>query len=139
MKVSANIKLINQDDDTSCVLACLAMLTGTSMKVARESARELRMTCPLNDLEFLRLLALHGLLGIRQAEDNLFGGELYKVCVPSLNFAAGFHAVIIDLRELHTPKLYDPQNGREGRKFYGMDLSLGEGLKYISAIRIVDV
>jgi hypothetical protein len=43
-------------------------------------------------------------------------GYIYKLCVPSLNILGGQHAILVDFRKDF--KLYDPNMGREGVKYY---------------------
>lgn len=48
---------------------------------------------------------------------DLIPGNLMLATVPSLNIEAGNHRIVIDWRG-DEPVVYDPNEGRDGRKYY---------------------
>jgi len=136
MNIPEKIKLINQKDDISCTLACVAMVTGKKMGTIKMAAEELGIKPPCDNLEFLRLLTFFQVLGIPNnvSDEMIYSDALYKVSVPSINSKRGLHAVVIDTRHGDI-RVYDPQRGREGKEFY-----TAENIKsFSSPIKIIDI
>lgn len=109
------IKLVNQIDDKTCVAACMAMIAGVSIE------RVLKITEDIGEPPFSEETSMIGLTQLkvlprRQLENQILHGRIYIADVPSLNFLGTMHAVVLDFRDIF--EVYDPQNGREGKKFY---------------------
>lgn len=134
--ISKEIKLVNQDDDVSCSLACISMITGKNLSSVRMIAGEMGITAPCNNLEFLRILTAFKVLGVSvdTYDETMYENHLYKIVVPSLNSKRGTHAIIADTRHGEL-RIYDPQQDRKGKDFYTT-----ENLKsWSSPIRIIDI
>ena len=116
MNVVKNIDLVNQKDDLSCTIACVAMLSGYSFDYVRKIAKHNSLIAPLNTIETLQLLCEVKVLGMHKPDEILESGDLYLLTVPSLN-SVGFHNIILDLRE-GLKNVFDPQKGRENKRFY---------------------
>jgi hypothetical protein len=113
------IKHVQQDDDKSCTLACIAMVTGASYAELKKNV----MQVPVPHSEVDRLLYANGMYPLRSVYTTLFAGKTYIVAVPSLNFKGGMHSIVVQTGE--TPEdpfvILDPQEGREGREFYTLE------------------
>lgn len=115
-KVINSMKLINQQCEKSCVVAAISMVTGKSFDEVSEQVCRL----PVSEEEQDQLLTRFGFKFIRQIYPSLHPGCVYIASVPSLNNIATLHCVIIDTRN-DGFEVFDPQKGREGKKFYTSD------------------
>jgi len=43
----------------------------------------------------------------------------YVLTVPSLNISAGAHAILVHVKRSGGYRIYDPNKGKKGKKFYG--------------------
>lgn len=113
----SSLNHVRQINDQSCVHACLAMLNGKSVEEMWD-----RYPFPLTPKEELTILIESRLWPVCQQQ---FANQfplcgVYLVSVPSLNVAGANHRVVVTVGEADVV-CYDPQNGREGKKFYSMD------------------
>jgi hypothetical protein len=135
--IPSRIKLVNQDDNVSCVLAGVAMVTGVSLSMIRERCKILNIWPPLNTFDQCRLLVFCGIFPVMQNIDceSLIEGNVYAVTVPSLNTKGhGLHSIIVDTRNEGDIQIFDPQNGIEGKDFYTED-----ALKcYSTVLKLID-
>lgn len=132
-----NFKYKNQINDKSCVHACLAMITGKSVIEIWD-----RFPFPLTPKHELTLLIESRLWPVCQQHfSNQFPMcGLYLVSVPSLNVEGVNHRVVVSVRETDVI-CYDPQKGREGKKYYSSDsFSPGSGtpVKSYSEVCMID-
>ena len=119
-------ELVNQINDKTCVQACLAMITGASIKnVIRATGGG--ALCPDDRILFL---AAHGVL-CEQLNQTGWVYGVYLVSAPSLNVGRKTHQLIVNVRP-DWPKdspwqVLDPQSGREGKEAYtDEDMKSGE-------------
>lgn len=112
------MKLVNQKTNWDCGYAALAMFLDISYQDVEELVKEYAPTCAgkaLSDREVIRILANKGLTPIQAIS------PIYRVGVPeiavvaSLNFPGRLHYVVLSGQS----EVFDPQNGREGKKFFG--------------------
>jgi len=118
------IQLVNQINDKSCVHACIAMVTGNSVKEMWE-----RYPHPMENTHQLVLLIERKILPIPTALAQLgvyFPSiGIYFMSVPSLNVPGALHCVVVKA-EVDRFTVYDPQAGREGKKFYPSDCLMSD-------------
>jgi len=136
MKIPKEIKLVNQYDNLSCVLACMSMVTGKKIETVKSVIEKINIKAPLTNMQLLRTLSYFRVLAlpVNTSDESLYRGSLYIITVPSLNCERGNHAIVADARgdEL---LIYDPQDGVEGKKFYDES-----NLKnWSSPIKIIDI
>ena len=114
------IELIHQRQPTnnSCVSTCLAMLAGLPAEVVIATHQDdyfLRLRSPLAIMEDMGMMAvpLSSLSNVSCHE-----GCVYLVTVQSLNCAQTSHQIILDCRHPDGYRIYDPQMGNDGCRFY---------------------
>jgi len=108
---------VKQINDQSCVHACLAMFNGKSVEEMWS-----RFPFPLTPKHELTILIEAKLWPVSQQQ---FANQfpvcgIYLVSVPSLNVDGVNHRVVVVVGESDVI-CYDPQAGREGKKFYSRD------------------
>ena len=116
MKTKREITLVNQQEKTDCVAACIAMIVGVDINKVKKAAKEINLSFPMTNIDSVKLLCFFSVVGIMQTDESLYSGKIYKVGVASRN-SVGLHSLIIDLRSKKI-KVYDPQNGVYGKNFY---------------------
>jgi hypothetical protein len=111
------IKHVKQPTNTSCVSACIAMLTSCDVKIIIEEFHELYSRAEIRPDEFL---ARHGIVAepVSILDNQLQFDKIYLVSVPSLNVQAVTHQIIIDLRDDENVMLFDPNQGKKSKKYY---------------------
>lgn len=134
--VLETMKLVQQKDDYSCGVACIAMVTGKPYDEVRALVSEHSIGLHPRDVDFLL-----GQLGVEYS--RLMYPELCKcvphiITVPSLNIVGGLHYVVADVSE-GVLCVLDPQRGREGRKFYAYDRSDREGVQLTCFAEVVRI
>lgn len=103
-----------QPTDQTCTMTCIAMVLGIPATQAVEefhydyinSIQKPSAYFKLKNIAFKTVTESRGL-----EYDNV-----YIATVPSLNTVAGTHSIVIDATDNFT--VYDPNMGREGKKFY---------------------
>jgi len=131
--VQYEINLVNQTCNNDCVAACISMALGIPIEEIKDGAKMIGLGFPMTPFDATKLLCYFGVLGVRQQSDTLYSGNLYKIGVPSKNTQGGLHSILIDLRNGRN-YVFDPQQGVEGKKFYGVIPK-----QYFSPIQIIDL
>lgn len=103
--IEKNIELVNQINDSTCVHACLSMITGIDIEKIIDELPQ-----PCGPSQYLPWLVLYNVLPIQ--EHRLFYGALSLVTIPSRNKRGFFHVILVDLRFDDAAVVYDPQQGR---------------------------
>ena len=113
-----NIEHVRQEDDSSCLLACIAMVAGVSFEEAKRAVQECGGGTPVLVRVAMRALVRLNVLPTPQLGLDIYHGKTYIVSVPSLNHPGLMHSIVIDLsegkRDAWQVKVYDPNEGREG-------------------------
>jgi len=112
-----NIKIVNQRFDNDCVLACVSMLANVSYEDSVKAFEG--YDAPFGDIALAHALVR---LGLWLDVGNLKMGmrnETYLITVPSLNFTAVNHCIVLQIDETgNKSRVFDSQKGREGKLFY---------------------
>jgi len=118
------IKHQTQPTDNSCVAACIAMACNKPVKEIM--AKFHNPECGIAFDETISALADEGVPSIQYASGSFMPwGRTFLITVPSLNAEAMNHAVIIHANSSKDGiTIYDPNDGREGKKVYGRDCDL---------------
>jgi len=100
-----------------CVCTCMAMLCGLPRRelVKRYHKRYL-IDSEINISDILWELNI-SFRECRQ-EENIKPGKLYVASVPSLNIVTRLHLILVDWRIKSGLKIFDPNRGVSGRKYY---------------------
>jgi hypothetical protein len=69
-------------------------------------------------------------------ERTMKPGNVYIVCVPSLNIQAGTHAIVAELDSEGYWIVRDPNEGREGRLVYSQDRDCELPYVYVQAVTL---
>lgn len=113
------MRLVKQTTDWDCAFACIAMVCGVSLDDVMDVAGVTRP--PLLNEE-MRIIAHFQCLPTQVLDSALYTNRVHIVTVPSLNFEALNHAIVLTTSdEGEDAKVYDPQNGRKDKKFYTQD------------------
>lgn len=124
MYLSSDPILRNQIDDSSCVIACIAMALDLEVGYVADFAKSLDLTHSngIADLERNWILSKFGIL--TSEFQNISGVSVcagsYIATVPSLNFPGKLHSVFVYANP-ESIQLLDPQNGRGEKKYYERD------------------
>ena len=104
---------------SDCTLACIAMVTNTTIEYV-QSHFTFQSTLEGTTLEeMLLIFASMKVDYILQAFPSIFSGRLYIVTVPSLNFEARNHNIVVQFcPDTLTFVINDPNEGYPGRKYY---------------------
>lgn len=106
------MKLVQQINDYTCGHACISMVTGVDINTLHE-----QIPNALDDDSLIKLLVQNGVFPQYTQYPHMFPMRgLYMMTVPSLNLLAHNHCVIVNVGDVY--KVYDPNTGREGKKFY---------------------
>ena len=112
-----------QMTDTSCVPACIAMVTGFSQGgIISQMASHGGSSGSLREefRQWVRMGYLPRLLPYNELIDGK--RRVMLATVPSLNILGGNHRIVIDYTDPEEgPTILDPNDGREGKLFYTMD------------------
>lgn len=125
------INHVKQRRDDDCVLTCVEMVTGITVP---EMELKYDFDYPTNIDSMIKIMCLNGFICVRQVDDIIYNERVYFLTVPSLNIAGQLHFIILDTRNGF--KLYDPNSGKDGKKFY--DHSYRDTLSWSNPIEIVD-
>lgn len=115
------VELINQRNDRDCVIACIAMWAKISYEEVLEVAKKLNIDITGDKMGISTVheyMILKKLGKDTMMIQNAYGSLTGILSFPSLNNPGGAHAVFFD-----RGKIYDPQTGREDRKWYPVDMS----------------
>lgn len=107
---------VQQREEWDCAIACMAMLSGMPYETVKQDAAELfgpEQSVSLDGDAFL-LFKKYEIPTI--VIPVLYGGVDALLSVPSLNNPGRLHVVFY-----FEKKIYDPQSGRTGKKFYEPD------------------
>lgn len=110
---------LTQPSHNTCVITCLAMLTGRPTDDEELMAiHEVLWSAPGGNMASIldHLKIVHR---PRVDRDHIEAGKCYLVTVPSLNTPGSFHQVIFDAR--NGLEVLDPAEGYEGKLFYTRD------------------
>ena len=129
------IELVNQDNDVSCALACIAMLTGEPLEKIRHHAESVfGIKPPVKMKDVVKLLTYYNFFCHQTpAYEPLYTGYIYLLSVRSLN-TTGVHSILLDARETKEI-VYDPQKGVKGKRYY----SDSNDLNYLDALKLIDI
>ena len=123
MELTQNPELQNQPCGHSCVPTCIAMALDIPVdKVLKEMADlGLDVSKGTNDFYIMKYLVRHNIAVETFMNRGLgLGDGHYFFNVNSLNRMGLNHCVFVYIKNLE-PKVYDPNNGKEGKKFYDID------------------
>ena len=112
-----NMKIVNQDDDKSCMLACVAMISDKTLTEIRSLYKG---NIPLSDRELFDLVESLELAIYSERYNEIHRNSVYIIVVPSLNITGGTHGIVVDTRGGEM-RVFDPQHGRKGKKWYTTD------------------
>lgn len=103
-----NIELITQPTQSSCVHACLSMVTGIPVQIILEQLSE-----PNPPNAYIPWLVRNNILPT--FERNFLFGNLCLVDIASLNYLGTLHMVVVDARcdKQEDIKVFDPQEGND--------------------------
>ena len=131
--------LIRQQDDFTCGVACAAMVADVPFEVARAKADAFIRLNGLGTREMGKLLRMLGVRFTRKRFPELNRTVPHIVVVPSLNVQGGQHYVVMDLTDGYL-QVYDPQQGRAGKKYYKPSHDLAaEGVPLTSFSEVIRI
>lgn len=115
------IKLIQQNE-TDCTLACIAMVGRITLDKVHKIFPEFdgKGTTSKETIMVLDRLKIPHIL---YASDSLYYGRLYMLVVPSVNILGNTHNIVVVNKSDGSTIILDPNNGRDGKKFYSEDSS----------------
>jgi len=116
-----------QPTPDSCMSTCIAMLLGLS---AEQVIDEFHDDYKNNNKRASSYIQEKGFFCkcLNTEERNLWPDRLYLLVVPSLNIQGGTHSVVADTRN-DMFRILDPNNGKEGRKYYREDYHSSDTLE----------
>lgn len=126
--------------EKSCVVACIAMVTGRPFEEVECDVLTQGMAVPMIPDAYMDFLVQKNMFPMpvsANAPNPFIFGQLYLVTVASLNHMSGLHMVVIDYRGDY-PKVYDPQEGRDG-KFLTSDDWQGTGTNKFSWCDLIEL
>lgn len=115
--MSALISLQMQPCPFSCVSTCLAMIVGLPAMVVVDELHEPYRAGDITLREMLDHLGVTYLAFYSLDCTPLADEGVYLCTAPSLNIEAGNHQILIEVTE-DGYFVFDPVQGREGRKYY---------------------
>lgn len=110
---------LTQPTKFSCVTTCLAMLLGHDIPdgvVAKYHPQF--FSGAMSVYQIMDELGIQYRRPQRSKEHELKKGKTYLVSVPSLNISGGLHQVIFQITQSWNIVVFDPAQGRKGRRFY---------------------
>lgn len=128
-----------QPTGSSCICACVAMLTGKPVEEVVDKYHVHffnNQSITLRDILEEEQFTVER--GSESAGDLLAPGHVYLLTVPSLNLVGLFHEIIVDYREAMDVKVFDPAQGRKGARFYTLDNAHEDPKSFILASWIID-
>lgn len=120
-----------QDSQTSCGIACIAMVFNLSQDEIRAIAdtHGIKHKDGLSELEIEYLLSIlcgrHEAAYIKQTNNWLIWDRLYIISVASLNVQFRQHWIVVEMgypeneeTSMECVQVYDPQKGNKGYRYY---------------------
>lgn len=111
------INLVQQPTADSCTSACLSMLTGIAINDIISSFHNDWKLLKSNPSEFLSHQGVKHSVNKDVFSHKVNWGNVYLLTVPSLNIEGGLHHIVLDLTG-DFESVLDPNNGKEGKKYY---------------------
>lgn len=111
------IKLVQQPTPDSCTSACLSMLTNVDVNDVVSSFHNDWKSLKSNPSEFLSHNGIRHSVNKDVFSHKVNWGNVYLLTVPSLNIEGGLHHILLDLTG-DFESVLDPNNGKEGKKYY---------------------
>lgn len=108
-----------QITSSSCVPACIAMITGVDQQLIIDEMKKYNDSSGGTKQEFrqwVRMGYLPRQLSFSEGLHSLWG-KVALATVPSLNIEGGLHRIVIDLQGENI-KVYDPNEGKENKKVH---------------------
>ena len=112
------MKLVNQINDSTCVHACLAMVSGKPIEDIIALVGHNEGMGQSEEIQALRSLGIRFNIG---ALCDMLPGNTHLVTVPSLNLSASNHRIIVHSTEESEEIILDPNEGRADRLYYTTD------------------
>ena len=109
------MQLVKQKTNQDCVYACIAMVCEVELSQVMRVARG---NYPLGQEEEFELIAHFGYLPTLITFEHLGSNCTYLATVPSLNLIGDNHIIVITTIKNGLIKVFDPNKGREGKKYY---------------------
>lgn len=106
-----------QQTPEHCVSACIAMLTGQSLQ---EVVDDFHNDLVIGSVSAADYLEQRGFKVNRSMTEDckIIGNTIYLILAPSLNLEAEMHCLVLDARIPEDVKVYDPNRGRHGCRYY---------------------
>jgi len=115
--IPAELRLVTQRTDRDCGIACAAMVTGLNYEAAHDALGP----GPVFDYQSDRFYVQNDILPRPHLSGGKFlWGSLYLAAVPSKNFPARTHLIVVDLRQ-NEFLVFDPQQGTGNKYWTGKD------------------
>lgn len=119
------IELINQVNDKTCVAACLAMVTGKTLGAVVNEMYKAGFKPPYGEHEYCPYLVRNNILPevYQSATAARFSWETVNLVITaSKNLVAKTHLIVLVYGEADGGvKVFDPQQGREGKDHYTIE------------------
>lgn len=104
---------------SSCVPACIAMITGVDQQLIIDEMAKHNDSCAGMHAECRQWVRMGYLPHAVPMNDLVYGrGKVMLATVPSLNIPGGNHRVIFDWQDESGIVVYDPNDGYPGREVY---------------------
>jgi len=114
--MESEIKLVQQSTDNGCMSACIAMVLDLPLDEVMEAFHDDYHEGEIRAEDYIRMRGVDVEL-LFAAGSRVYSDQLYIVSVPSLNLEGINHVVVMDTRNNET-KVFDPNEGREGKRYY---------------------
>ena len=113
------IQFVQQPTHNTCTSACLSMITGIPVAdVISDFHNDWVDGQKTNPSKFL---LKHGFEHSQEKfvwNNNIYGGHVYLLTVPSLNIVGGMHHIIFDANQEIGKRVFDPIKGRPDKTYY---------------------
>lgn len=123
------MEFVQQEDDFTCGVACVAMVAGMSFWRARRRWKH-PITSGLSAWHLNQLLRNCKVRFRRNSLPRLRTTNAYIVTVASLNIVGGLHHVVMFFDGRWN--VLDPQRGRKGKRFYAKHRDDSSGVQLLS-------
>lgn len=149
MILPEDIKLVNQVDDSTCHHATLSMVTGVPIQEIIDEygigGKKEDEKDGISERDAIRFLMKHMILPVQMPEliNPFYLYGVFKISVPSLNRPGRLHSLIVASHPKTGYTVFDPQNGREGKKWYPLDAMQPDGgtprVSYVNILKLEDM
>lgn len=129
--------LIQQQDDSTCGVACAAMVAGVTFEDALAKAGDIRKN-GMGSREMGDLLRRLGVRYTRKMFAELNRTVPHIIVAPSLNVVGGLHYIVADLSNGFV-EVHDPQHGRTGKKYYRTCYDHTDGVALTSYAEVIRI